>query len=107
MGDTEVNNPDNFWGMHNGSKDAWIDTASHIPDVQDRFNSGESLYSLLKDEKLGPCANAYFNPDNPKAIEVDAMPDGGYMFNGDGRHRIIAARECGYDIPVRVVGQRE
>ena len=105
LGDTEVENPDNFWGMHNGSKDAWMDTASHIPEVQERLNAGDSLDSLLDDDRLGPCANAYFNPNNPQAIEVDAMPDGGYMFSGNGRHRVIAAREYGYDIPVRVTGR--
>jgi hypothetical protein len=60
---------------------------------------------LLDDDRLGRCAQAYFNPDSSKAIEVDEMPGGGYMFNGDGRHRIIAARTYGYDIPVKVVGR--
>ena len=46
-----------------------------------------------------------FNPNNPQAIQVDAMADGGYMFNGNGRHRIIEAREYDYDIPVRVTGR--
>ena len=107
LGDSEVQNPDNFWGMHNGSKEGWMDTASHIPEVRDRLNNGESLESLLEDDRLGSCTNAYFNPDNPKAIKVDEMPDGGYIFSGDGRHRIIAARSLGYDIPVKIAGKYE
>ncbi|MBQ8616648.1 MAG: hypothetical protein IJX67_07210 [Oscillospiraceae bacterium] len=107
LGDSDVEDPSRFWGMHNGSKDAWMDTASHIPEVQARLDSGESLESLLQDDQLGKCAQAYFNPDSSKAIQVDEMAGGGYMFNGDGRHRIIAARANGYDIPVRVVGIRQ
>lgn len=107
LGDSEVENPDRFWGMHNGSKEDWMNTASQIPEVQQRLDNGESLDSLLDDDQLGRCAQAYFNPDSSKAIEVDEMPDGGYMFNGDGRHRIIAARQAGYDIPVKVVGYRD
>ena len=107
LGDTELESPENFWNMHSGSKEAWMDTASHIPEVQQRLNNGESLDNLLEDDQLGPCANAYFNPHNSQAIEVDAMANGGYLFNGNGRHRIIAARSYGYEIPVKIVGQRE
>lgn len=106
LGDSDIEDPSRFWGMHNGSRDAWMDTASHIPEVQARLESGEPLESLLQDEQLGKCAQAYFNPNSSKAIQVDEMAGGGYMFNGDGRHRIIAARANGYDIPVRVVGIR-
>lgn len=84
-----------------------MNTASKIPEVQQRLDNGESLDSLLDDDQLGRCAQAYFNPDSYKAIEVDEMPDGGYIFNGDGRHRIITARQAKYDIPVKVVGYRD
>lgn len=107
LGNSDIEDPSRFWGMHNGSREAWMDTASHIPEVQARLESGEPLESLLQDEQLGKCAQAYFNPDSSKAIQVDEMAGGGYMFNGDGRHRIIAARVNGYDIPVRVVGIRQ
>ena len=105
LGETDIEDPSRFWNMHNGSKEDWMDTASHIPEVQSRLDGGETLQSLLDDDRLGRCAQAYFNPDSSKAIEVDEMPGGGYMFNGDGRHRIIAARNYGYDIPVKVIGR--
>ena len=105
LGESDIEDPSRFWDMHNGSKEDWMDTASHIPEVQSRLYNGEPLQSLLDDDRLGRCAQAYFNPDSSKAIEVDEMPGGGYMFNGDGRHRIIAARSFGYDIPVKVIGR--
>lgn len=72
LGDSEVENPDRFWGMHNGSKEDWMNTASQIPEVQQRLDNGESLDSLLDDDQLGRCAQAYFNPDSSKATKSRA-----------------------------------
>lgn len=104
LGDTEASDPGRFWGMHNSSKEFFIDTASHIPEVQAALDGGASLESVKNDPVLGTCASIYFDPQNMPRVEKH---EGGYYtFDGDGRHRIIAARELGYDIPVRIVGVR-
>ena len=105
LGKYDIENPDRFWHMHNGDKDSWLETASHIPEVQERLNNGETLGTLLQDEKLGRCTNAFFNPDFSEVIRVEEMPGGGYIATNGGRHRIIAARMLGYDIPVKIIGR--
>ena len=40
--------------------------------------------------------------NNP--IEVTRVNDSFYYFNGEGRHRILAAQELNIDIPVKIVG---
>lgn len=67
------------------------------------LNNGRSLEDLKSDPVLGRCASIYFDSANIPRVE---RWDGYYTFDGDGRHRILAARELGYDIPVRVIGVR-
>lgn len=103
LGSTEVKDPSVFWGMHASSKEFFIETASHIPAVKAALDSGRSLSDIKNDPSLGTCASIYFDPENIPRVEKNR---GFYTFDGDGRHRILAARELGYDIPVRVVGIR-
>lgn len=103
LGDSEANDSGTFWNMHASSKDFFMETASHIPEVRTALNDGRSLEDLKSDPVLGRCASIYFDPENIPRVE---RWDGYYTFDGDGRHRILAARELGYDIPVRVVGVR-
>lgn len=103
LGDTEAQDPNRFWGMHNSSKDFFIEAASHIPEVKAALDSGRSLEELKADPVLGTCAGIYFDPENMPRVEKCG---GYYAFDSDGRHRIIAARELGYDIPVCVIGVR-
>lgn len=103
LGTTEVENAGNFWGMHASSKEFFIETASHIPEVKSALDHGRSLEELKEDPVLGTCASIYFDPKNMPRVEKN---DGYYTFDGDGRHRIIIARELGHEIPVRVVGIR-
>lgn len=93
--------------MHNGCKNDWLETASLIPEVQSALDSGVSLDDLLKDERIGKCVAAYFNPNSSKTIRVEEMEGGGYLFLEDGRHRVIAARMLGHTIPVKIVGIRK
>ena len=103
LGDTEASDPGRFWGMHNSSKEFFTEAASHIPAVQSALDGGASLESLINDPELGTCASIYFDPKNMPRVEKFGDY---YTFDTDGRHRIIAARELGYDIPVRIVGER-
>ena len=103
LGDTEASDPGRFGGMHNSSKEFFTEAASHIPAVQAALDGGASLESLINDPELGTCASIYFDPKNMPRVEKFGDY---YTFDTDGRHRIIAARELGYDIPVRIVGER-
>ncbi|WP_026525852.1 hypothetical protein [Butyrivibrio sp. MB2005] len=97
----EVNNPDVFWG--DNTKDFYMEIASHIPEVREALAQGRDLSDLIEDPELGTCASLYFDPRNiPKVDKWDDY----YCFNGHGRHRIIAAMELGFDISVRITGER-
>ncbi|WP_044915598.1 hypothetical protein [Butyrivibrio sp. WCE2006] len=97
----EVNNPDVFWG--DNTKDFYMEIASRIPEVRDALAQGRELSDLIDDPELGTCASLYFDPRNiPKVDKWDDY----YCFNGHGRHRIIAAMELGFDISVRIAGER-
>ena len=58
-----------------------------------------------EDPKLSDTVTAYFDPKN--MIKVEEQQDGSYAFQDDGRHRIAAAQELGYEIPVDVVNKGE
>lgn len=60
------------------------------------------MEDISKDPELSECANIYFN-DRVKVIEHGDY----YEFDGDGRHRVIAAEAVGVDIPVQVIGEAE
>jgi hypothetical protein len=91
-----------FWNHHGHTKADYHELASHIPEVQSRLNAGESLSSIRQDPKIGKCAELYFEPKNMP--QVSQYKDT-YISQGDNRHRILAAQEQGYDIPVNVVGE--
>ena len=109
----EIRDPDVFWSQHNmydkaqgisrpTTKEDFLELASHIPEVKQRLAAGETLESLEKDPKVGACATQYFDPQvMPRAVVGNGFAE---MQDG-GRHRILAARELGFDIPVHVVGR--
>lgn len=104
LGKTDVENMCNFWKMHASSKDFFLETASHIPEVRAEMGRGRSLKDMINDPILGKCASIYFDPENIPRVE---KWDDFYVFDGDGRHRILAAREFCYEIPVRVMRKRK
>jgi len=90
-----------FWSHHGNSKEIYMELASKIPEVREQLASGHSLEDIKADEKLRACASQYFSPDNM----VRAYQYGDkYMFDGDGRHRVMAAQELGHEIPINVRG---
>lgn len=103
LGKGEVEDPSVFWGQHEkgGTAESFQEIASHIPEVRDRLAAGDTLDDLAGDDKLSDCASIYFR-NMPEVIERD----GYYEFNSNGRHRILAARALGHDIPVKVIGKR-
>lgn len=103
LGKREVENPSVFWGHHKngGTAESFQEIASHIPEVKARLMSGDTLDALENDDRLSDCASIYFR-NKPEVIEKD----GYYIFSGNGRHRILAARALGHDIPVKILGKQ-
>ena len=93
-------NNDQFWNHHGNTKEDYMRVAEKLPDVQQALDSGKSIDELKNDPELGETVRAYYDPDN--MIKVEQQPDGSYSFTDDGRHRIAAAQELGYEIPVDV-----
>ena len=103
LGKEEIENPSVFWRQHEngGTAESFQKIASHIPEVRERLEAGATLDDLEDDPVLADCAGIYFR-NKPEVIERN----GYYEFNSNGRHRIMAARSLGYDIPVKIVGKR-
>ena len=90
----------NFWNHHGNTKEDYIQLAEKIPDVQYALDQGKTLDEIKRDPELRDTAYAYFDPKN--MVKVEQQADGSYSFADDGRHRIAAAQELGYKIPVEV-----
>lgn len=105
LGPTEKENSGVFWSQHDkeGTADSFKDIASKIPIVSSQLREGKSLSEIRSDPSLGKTVSIYFDPAN--MVEVEKWGDY-YVFNTNGRHRILAARDMGYDIPVKVIGIR-
>nr|WP_296156559.1 hypothetical protein [uncultured Blautia sp.] len=103
LGQQEVENPDIFWEQHEsgGTAESFQEIAGHIPEVREQLEAGVTLDDLEDNPTLAECAGIYFR-NKPEVTERN----GYYEFNGNGRHRIMAARSLGIDIPVRIVGKR-
>ena len=101
----DIDNPGAFWSQHltAGTKETFVEVASKIPTVKAELDSGRSMSDLLADEELGTCTYVYFDPTN---ITQVIKHDGFYEFQSNGRHRVLAARELGINIPVKVIGTR-
>ncbi|MDO4621244.1 MAG: hypothetical protein Q4B09_11580 [Lachnospiraceae bacterium] len=102
LNDREIENPSLFWqekAQGWGTMESFKETAGHISEVQERLDAGESLDEIRNEPDLRNCADAYF-ADKVKVFEGD----GYYAFDSNGRHRVLAAREAGQNIPVDVIG---
>ena len=91
----------NFWNHHGYDRQNYMELASHLPEVQERLREGTTFDELKGDPVLGPTARAYYSPDDP--ITVEKQTDGSFAFGSDGRHRIAAAQELGYDVEAKVM----
>ena len=99
----ELSNPSRFWSQHlsEGTQESFVEIARVIPEVQARLDAGIPLSDVLLDPVLGICAGIYFRPENILRVYKG---DTFYEFDSNGRHRIIAARQVGYNILVKVIG---
>lgn len=91
----------NFWYHHSNCKEDYMRIARKLPDVQSGLNSGKSLEELKRNPELADTVVAYYDPE--KMIQVELTFDGTYVFDSEGRHRIKAAQELGYAVPVKIV----
>ena len=100
----DMDEPSAFWSQHekDGSCESFKEIAKKIPEIKEQLDNGITLEELSEDPELSKCANIYFK-NKPKVIQRD----GYYEFDSNGRHRILAAREAGQNIPVEVIGKRE
>lgn len=105
MTDARGMDDEHFWEHHGNTKEDYMRIAEHIPDVQKELDSGKTLDEIRKDPELKDTVAAYYNAD--KMVKVEEKPDGSYEFQDDGRHRVAAAQELGYEIPVDVVNKGE
>ena len=85
-----------FWRQleSGGSRESFLEIASHIPEVENLLQTGLSLDEIRENLSLEKCVNIYFEPSNiPKVIQSH----GYYEIETNGRNRILAAREAGYN----------
>ena len=106
LSEKEANDRYFFWNRGNKheieSEEYFLSIASGIPEVKRLIESGSTKEDILSnsDHRIADCYNLYF------AAPVQVTDCGGYYeFGGGGRHRVLAARRLGYNIPVRVVGR--
>jgi len=88
-----------FYDGGKSSQEEYAAVAENIPEVRERLAAGESIESLCADDKVGDCANAYFKEDKMLTVRDDG--DGSYQLIDDGNHRLRAAQDLGYNIPVK------
>ena len=80
--------------------------ASNIPRVEEMLSQGASVSDLINgdDPDISTCAALYFDTDRANAPTFLAG-DGFYVWNSNGRHRVLAARAMDYSFPARIVGR--
>ena len=96
---------DNFWNHHGNSKEDYMELASKLPEIQKEFAEGKTYSEILANPELHDTLVAYYSDD--KMIQVVQDQNGSYQFQDDGRHRVMAAQELGYSIPVNVINSEE
>ncbi len=98
--DSERENPQRFWtrnGTQGWSRENIMRRASHIEDVRQNIENGVSLEELSQNPELDETIGSYYRTP----VQVASL-DSFYVFQSDGRHRIIAAQTLDAYIPVLI-----
>lgn len=108
LGEGDMEDPQRFWSQHEsgGTMESFMEIAANIPRVQAMLDEGATVSELINgdDPDLSTCAALYFDTNRANAPTLVAG-DGFYIFNGNGRHRILAARAMGYSFPISITGR--
>lgn len=101
-------NKETFWNMHktDGTSKSFVKIAEQIPIVQSMLDNGTSFSDLENNEEYCNCTNIYFDNNSAQRLKVRKCGDF-YIFNGNGRHRYLAARMANTEVPVFVTGEYE
>lgn len=100
----EIRNIDdpNFWKYKSTPMKSYVEMAKQIPKVYELLKAGYNIHTIAKREDvLGACASQYFIK---KDITVTRVGNG-FIFGGDGRHRIMAALIAGVQIPAQITDE--
>ena len=98
--DREVENPEGFWtrnGRQGWTRENIVRGASRIQDVRAELDKGQSLEVIAKDPQLAKTVDSYFQSPI-RVAKLGAF----YIFQSDGRHRVLAAQTLDAYIPVLV-----
>lgn len=97
--DRERENPQGFWtrnGTRGWSRENIMRRASHIEDVRQNIDAGFSIEDLEDNPELNETIGSYYR----EPVQVASLGSF-YVFQSDGRHRILAAQTLAY-IPVLI-----
>lgn len=99
---SEVEDPQGFWGRRTGgTRQTFVEITRKIPAVQAQLDAGKTLDDIEQEYPgLADCVGIYFR--NAPQVSV---ADGFYVFETNGRHRILSAQSIGARIPVRITGR--
>lgn len=98
--DTERENPQGFWTQHGRqgwSRENIVRRASRIQDVRQNLEQGITMEEMAQNPYLDEAIGSYFR-DPVRVASLGSF----YVFQEDGRHRVLAAQTLDTYIPVLV-----
>lgn len=98
--DIERENPQGFWtrnGIRGWSRENIMRRASHIEDVRQSIDAGFNIEDLEDNPELNETIGSYYR----EPVQVASLGSF-YVFQSDGRHRILAAQTLDTYIPVLI-----
>ena len=111
--DVQWTDDNKFWDMHGNNKEFYMDLANNARELREDLalnpelsKNPEALNAYIdsKGPEMRTAYDAYLNPDVKNPVKVYEY-NGTYMLDGDGRHRIEAAKIVDMPIQVKVVGR--
>ncbi len=101
----EVNDPRGFWtrsGREGYSREAILKKARAAGEIYSTYERGLPVEQLAANPDIADAYYSYFM----EPVRVSSIGDY-YVFESDGRHRILAAQELDVSIPVLITGSYE